>query len=298
MRIRRVTIAVVLILLAAAAFTRCNLCLLTRKHSGHDTPPLPDGNATQAMFHGRPVDVHHFGTQGPHVLLLHEAPGFSRETIRLAQTIAGAGYRVDAPLLFGQYGESKSGSGRSIEACRSGFIHCWSGDATPLIEFARDQLLPSLDDDGKGFVVIGMCFTGNAATQMLADDTLAKAIKGVVMSQPAMPLPLTRGMMRDVGISGPQMATIAKRGIPILAFRFTNDCISPAERMTEFKRLLGEQITVFVIDSSPGNPARIPPNAHAVLTQELDVSDPKHPTQEALRRVMAFLDARLKGARP
>ena len=295
MRSRKLAALVVAVLLAGIALTRCNTCLLTRRHTGHDTLALNVTTSESKPVHGRPIPIYHFGTSGPHVILLHELPGFSRETIRLAETIAAAGYRVDAPLLFGGYGESKASLSRTIEACRAGFVHCWSGDSKPLVDFIRDELMPEAVKDGGRMAVIGMCLTGNAAAEVLSDKDLAKVVAGVVMSQPAMPMALTRGKMREIGLTGPAVEAIQQSGKPILAFRFTDDCISPPERMAEFERLLGKQIKVMQIDSGRCNHFGISESAHAVLTQEYRPSEPGHPTNAAVAELLRFLDATLKG---
>ena len=71
--------------------------------------------------------------------------------------------------------------------------------------------------------------------------------------------------------------------------------ICTAARFRALRRELGEGFESIEIDSSPGNPWGIKRIAHSVLTEEL-VDDDKHPTKQALERVLAFFDERLKHA--
>ena len=64
------------------------------------------------------------------------------------------------------------------------------------------------------------------------------------------------------------------------------------ERFAALRDLLGERFIAVELDSSPGNPHRIPRLAHAVLTHDL-VDQPGHPTRAALDQVLSFLAARL-----
>ena len=75
--------------------------------------------------------------------------------------------------------------------------------------------------------------------------------------------------------------------------RFSNDKLSPAERFATLRRTLGEAFEGIEIDSSPGNPYRIPARARSVLAIDF-VDEAGHPTRAALDRVLSFLRERLQ----
>jgi len=81
---------------------------------------------------------------------------------------------------------------------------------------------------------------------------------------------------------------------PILAFRFTHDCVSPPERMEHFEHVFGPQMTVMQIDSSPCNAAGVPGNSHAVLTLSHHPSEPHYPTNDAIAALEEFLNRTLR----
>jgi dienelactone hydrolase len=85
----------------------------------------------------------------------------------------------------------------------------------------------------------------------------------------------------------------AANGACLLGLRFTEDRAVPAARFEALRRELGDAFISVEIDSSPGNPHGIKRSAHSVLT--LDLTDEEgHPSRDALERVLAFYDERLK----
>ena len=81
----------------------------------------------------------------------------------------------------------------------------------------------------------------------------------------------------------------------MLGLRFTNDIAVPKERFERLRAELGDRFLAVEIDSSPGNAHGIRKQAHSVLTEDL-VDEPGHPTREALDRVLAFFQERLRPA--
>jgi dienelactone hydrolase len=79
----------------------------------------------------------------------------------------------------------------------------------------------------------------------------------------------------------------------VLGLRFTGDSLAPEERFQRLRDELGDRFIAVEIDSSPGNPHGIRKAAHSVLTEDL-VDEPGHPTRDALDRVLAFFDERLR----
>src|SRR5204863_1353892 len=133
---------------------------------------------------------------GPAILLLHEAPGLTPNTFRLAHDIAAGGYRVYVPLLFGTAGK---------DSLANVFFRLFDlrflpvRDATPPIVGSLERLAKEIHEQtGQDIGVIGMCLTGNLPIPMLQLDF----VKAAVVSQPAMPLfrPSTIGLDKgDVG---------------------------------------------------------------------------------------------------
>lgn len=136
-----------------------------------------------------------------------------------------------------------------------------------------------------------MCFTGGFALAMAVEP----AVLAPVLSQPALPAPLTARNRAALGLDPADLAAVrerAHRGLCALGLRFSHDKGSPAERFATLRRALGEAFEGIEIDSSPGNAHGIPTRAHSVLTVDL-VDEPGHPTRAALDRVMEFLRERL-----
>ncbi len=137
-----------------------------------------------------------------------------------------------------------------------------------------------------------MCFTGSFALAMAVEP----AVLASVMSQPGLPAAVTARKRAGVGVDDADLARIRERvadGLCVLGLRFTADRGVPAERFERLRRELGDAFEAIEIDSSPGNPAGIPRNAHSVLTVDL-VDEPGHPTRDALDRVLAFLHRQLR----
>jgi dienelactone hydrolase len=282
---------------AIAMLFGCTAISCLRHRHGGDEPVDCNPPEPLQTFHlgTEEVPVWRYGETGPPVLLLHELPGMSRECIRLARMIAARGYRVYVPKLFGGYSASAAGIGRILHICRNGEFDCCSVDNpnAPLVKFIRTSLFPLMRADGDRTVIIGMCLTGSVGAELFDDDFVA----GAIMSQPAMPFPISARRRESLGMTASEVAAAKQRGTPILAFRFTKDCLSPPERMANFVRTFGKQINVFQIDSARCNQAGFPETAHAVLTQFLRLGEPDDPTNRALQMTFDFLDARLKTTR-
>ena len=253
---------------------------------------MPAPPATTFMLGRQRVDLYDKG-HGPAVLLLHELPGLSRATLNLVDRLVADGYHVYYPRLFGDYGETQTGPALPLSVCRNGEFHCLSKDvpAAPLIKFIRESVFPKMRSDGATqTVVIGMCLTGSVGVALLNDDL----VRGAVMSQPALPFALGRSRLAALGLTDDEIKDAKASHKPILAFRFTNDCISPPERMEHFEHVFGPQMTVMQIDSSPCNAAGVPGNSHAVLTLSHHPSEPHYPTNDAMTALEEFLNRTLR----
>jgi dienelactone hydrolase len=123
-----------------------------------------------------------------------------------------------------------------------------------------------------------------------------EAMLAPVLSQPSLPFGVGKARKRSLGLSDADLARVADRTeLCVLAMRFTNDKLSPAERFEHLREVLGDRVITIEIENRPGqNPHNIPKAAHCVVTEHL-VDEPGHPTQDALHRVLDFFKQRLTG---
>ena len=246
----------------------------------HDGPALP-----LPKLDSRFSNVYVIGTSGPPILLLHEAPGLSYNTFRLAQDIAAKGYVVYVPLLFGNPGESNT---KNIVL---GFFDPrWMvfRDSAPPIVRSLQKLTEEISG-GRPMGVIGMCLTGGSAISLASR---VSSVKAIVVAQPALPYvrPGALGLdRRDIEY----VNTLPPRSI--LFFRFSHDTISPCVRENTYRDDFDGAIDFDIIDSSPGNPSGTTPDAHAVLTSMYDHDGNMIPSRrDTFKRLMDYLDQHLR----
>jgi dienelactone hydrolase len=228
---------------------------------------------------------------GPGVLILHELPGMTLADMHLADLVAGAGYAVYMPLMFGKPGEDRS-IVNGIRACFGGGFHCFSRDNSgPVAARLRTlaKYIQKLRGDRIG--VIGLCLTGALPLSLMADPGVAAP----VLAEPSLPFALTDGAKAALGISHDDIMKARERQVRILAFRFSDDGISAPQRSRTLRRELGGQIDITEIDSSPGNLHGFTRSAHAVLTSEF-ADYPGDPTRAALDKILAFFHDQLQQA--
>jgi dienelactone hydrolase len=265
-----------------------------------ETPGDPDPlkGWTSAPFSAAGVthDVHTRGS-GPGVVLLPEIPGMTPEVLGLGNHLVEAGFTVAIPSLFGEPGRPVS-AGYALptfaRACVTREFQAFARRADrPVAEYVR-ALARRLHEQagGPGVGVIGMCFTGGFALAAAVEP----AVLAPVASQPSLPLPVGSSRKRDLGMSDREAAAIQQRirsdGLCLLGLRFSEDAMSPGDRFAALERAFGEGWRAIPLDSSPGNPAGIGKNEHAVLTSA-DVDQPGHPTNAARGQVTDFLRERL-----
>ncbi len=261
-----------------------------------DDQPL-EGFTRSTFTHAgieRPV---YSGGTGPAVIVIHEVPGLHPGVVDFGRRVVARGYHVRMPSLFGTPGKPFS----TGYAARSFFGGCvarefttWALNRTsPIIEWLRALAADAHDEcGGPGVGAVGMCFTGGFALGMMVDDRMLAP----VLSQPSLPVPLGRARKAASGVSDADLARVRERaanGTCLLGLRFTEDPAVPAARFETLRRELGDAFISVEIDSSRGNPHGIKRTAHSVLTLDL-IDEPGHPSRDALERVLAFYDERLK----
>ncbi len=234
---------------------------------------------------------------GPGIVVMPEIPGITPEVRRFCERVADAGFHVVVPSLFGtpERPLSPSYALRSLtKVCVSReFSVLASRGASPITTFLRALCRQVYEErGGKGVGALGMCITGNFALALMVDEH----VMAPVLSQPSLPLGLSKGMRAGIHVSDEDLVTIKRRvsdGACVLGLRFTGDKLVPKERFETLRRELGKGFEGIEIDSSPGNPHGISPTAHSVLTNDL-VDEEGHPTRKALDRVLQFFEERLK----
>jgi len=243
---------------------------------------------------GRAHEVFRAGT-GPAVIVIHEMPGLHPGVVEFAQRLIDAGYTVFLPSLFGRPGEPFSNAAirRSVAGvCISREFTILADRTSRVATWLRALAAMALGEcGGAGVGVVGMCFTGGFALA----TALEPAVLAAVMSQPALPAPVSARGRAALGLDAADLRQIQDRtrhGLCVLGLRFTRDKGCPAGRFETLRRALGQSFESIEIDSSPGNPHGIPSTAHSVLTVDF-VDEPEHPTRAALDHVLAFLHQQL-----
>jgi hypothetical protein len=133
-----------------------------------------------------------------------------------------------------------------------------------------------------------MCFTGGFALAAAVEDVVVAP----VLSQPAVPFPISGRMRRDPGLSQEEFEVVKQRtrtdGLCVLGLRFSGDRAVPPERFDTLRTQLGDAFEVIELDSSPGNLDGYGKSAHAVLTAEVR-DNPPNSAFDARARTVEFL---------
>jgi dienelactone hydrolase len=261
---------------------------------------LTDFERTTFTHAGTTRDVFRLGT-GPAVVVIAEMPGITPKVIAFAREVAGLGCTAVLPHLFGEPGRDPAPGGKPdvrytlasmVPACVSKEFTVWAtGKTSPVIDWLR--ALGRAEHErcgGPGIGAIGMCFTGGFALAMATDERLLAP----VLSQPSMPLALTRSRKATIDISPEDLAVVKQRcaaGLEVLGLRFRSDRLVPSERFRFLERELGDAFRAIELDDDAANPdATMSP--HSVVTEHL-VDEPGQPTRQALDEVLELFRSRL-----
>jgi dienelactone hydrolase len=256
---------------------------------------------TQAPFTGAGVtyDCYEKGS-GPGVVLIPEIPGITPQVLGLAEHLVDEGFTVVVPSPFGDPGRSSTVGytlGVVARICVSAEFRAFAvGVHRPITDYFRAVAADLASrTPGKGVGVIGMCMTGGFALAAAIDDSVLAS----VISQPALPFPISRARRVDLPVSAEDFDVIAARAsagdLCALGLRFSEDASAPRARFDTVKKRLGDAFEVIELDSSPGNAAGFPKGAHSVLTDEVRET-PGHPALVARERVVEFLRERITAA--
>jgi len=257
--------------------------------------PLDDFTTDTFTFGSMTHELYRSGS-GPAVIVIAEIPGITPKVASFARRVRELGCTVWMPVLFGTPGRPSSGraiASSMAKGCVSKeFAAFATGRTAPVSLWLRALARHAhAECGGPGVGAIGMCFTGGFALGMMVDP----AVIAPVLSQPSLPLPVSKRSKSSVQLSPEDLAVVKERaadGVCVLGLRFTEDRAVPAERFATLRRELGDAFIGVEIDSSEGNAAGTPKNAHSVVTEHL-VDEPGHPTRIALDQVLEFFRSRL-----
>lgn len=265
---------------------------------------LRDFETTTFTADGRTRDVFRLGS-GPAVIVIAEMPGITPKVADFARRVAAIGCTAVLPHLFGSPGvdPNPSAHGRvatlrygltsMVPACISKeFTTFATGRTSPVVAWLR--ALAAAEHErcgGPGVGAVGMCFTGGYALAMAVDDRLLAP----VLSQPSMPIPLTKRHKRGIDISRADLDVVKARcasdGLQVLGLRFTSDSFVPRQRFDFLREELGDAFVSVELDDGDANPEGVM-KPHSVLTEHL-IDEPGSRTRDALDQVLELFRSKL-----
>jgi dienelactone hydrolase len=279
-----------------------------RKITSAPAGDLESFTAAPFSHDGATHDVYRKG-EGPAVIVITEMPGISPQVLGFADRVVALGCSAVLPDLFGTAGRDPTAGGKfenTLSGLRTMLGACISREFTVLATGRTSRVigwlraLAAQEHDrcaGPGVGVVGMCFTGGFALAMAVD----RRIVAPVLSQPSLPLPITKRRKNTIDCSPAELDIVAGRcageGLRVLGLRFDDDPFVPAERFDFLRRRLGDGFVAVELDQADGNPAELLSKHHSVLTGGL-VDEPGEPTRDALDRVLELLRVKLLGEQP
>ncbi len=226
---------------------------------------------------------------GPSVVIIQELPGIGQSTLRLADKLIEAGFKVVMPHLFGPIGKTQVGRNLLRVFClRKEFSLFEKNKSSPIVDWLK-ALCRSIPNHNAtqnpnathGVGVIGMCLTGNFAISLMAEDSVLAAVS----SQPSMPFNDPSALhMSDIDIA--EIKTNIDNNEPIKVFRFEGDWMCKASKFERLNKTFNQEKERLQFHTLPGN-------HHSVLTQDF-VDEAGHPTHDALLEVIEYFGRSLR----
>jgi len=234
--------------------------------------------------------------EGPAVIVMHEVPGISSEVARFARKVAGSGFTVFMPHLFGVFGTRTNELNRVRELARLCISREWhvlaENRSSPVADWLRALARHAYQEiGGPGVGAVGLCVTGNFALTM----TLDQCVIAPVLAHPSFPLPVTRRKAAALHVTPATLDNARRRireeNLKVLGVRFTGDVLfCRSARFDTLRRELGSGFEAIEV---PGSSAKLHPEPpHSVLTIGL-IDREGEPTRQAVDRVIGFLTERL-----
>jgi len=250
---------------------------------------------TEFTHDGKTLPVY-VGGKGPAVIVIHEVPGLYPEVVDFGRKVIAEGFTVYMPSLIGKPGKNVSipytlQTFRKVCISREFSIFS-AGKNSPVTIWLRALARHAHEQcGGPGVGVVGMCLTGGFALAMMLEE----CVLAPVLSQPSLPVAITKKQRQDLGIDEATLERVKQRvaqGVCLMGLRFSSDPLVPTERFDRLREELGDGFIAVEIDSSIGNKHKVPPLAHSVLVYNYDDTQ-GHPTRTALGMVMKFYRERL-----
>lgn len=220
---------------------------------------------------GKRPTVSHRGA-GPAVIVMAELPGITPKVLRFAGWVADFSCTAVVPHLFGVPGRHPGRNTLSagayvnssfLPACVSREFTMWATNRTSAVVGWLRSLAAAEHDQCRG-------------PGVGADDHLLAP----VLSQPSMPMPVTRGQRGGIDCSADDFAIVKHRcaaeGLQVLGLRFKGDRSVPAARFRFLQDQLDDASIAVELEDSAANPAAVMPIPHSVLTEHL-VDQPGQP---------------------
>lgn len=231
------------------------------------------------------------GDYGPAVIVVHEIYGFTSSLARFCRWVRDAGFRVYAPILFGEpntHNDEVTRIVRTIEMCVSReFTLFVSNRRSPITDWLRRLAQVAHEEcGGPGVGAIGMCLTGGFALSMAIDPI----VLAPVLAEPS--LPALNPAALDIAPDELKCvrSRLRENGLEVRGYRFEGDKLCRQARFDTLQRELGDLFIGKVLPDSAGNPAGMksegkPP--HSVFTRDL-IDAEGEPTREAANDVIEF----------
>lgn len=240
------------------------------------------------------------GTAGPAVIVIHEIYGFTPTLARFCRWVRDAGFRVYAPILFGEPdagNAEKPSLTRVLSLCISReFTILRANRSSPVTDWLRALAgLAHEECGGPGVGAIGMCVTGGFALSMALDPVVLAA----VLAQPGLPAFSPAAL----DIAPADLARVQERtrhGLGLRGYRFEGDTLCKASRFTTLHNAFGTAFAGTELPDSAGNPTGMkaqgkPP--HSVFTGDL-IDAQGQPTRAAVDEVIGFFREALQEPQP
>lgn len=235
--------------------------------------PFPESQLTECLptntfWANHPVFCIGSDSTKPPVILLHELPGLSSETLYYAKSLS-SDFSVYVPLLFGAPNQSSAWKGSVAFRTNGEWIaRPELGGNSRIVKWLQHVTTQVQEKHpGQSIGIIGNCLTG-ALPLALLDN---RAVNAVVLAQPSLPLPTLYYSHEDkysLDLSERALSqAIARTDVPIYFTRFESDCISRPEKKITLSAHFGDRL----IDGGIANyeytnlGETLPPRAHSTL---------------------------------
>ncbi len=260
------------------------------------TSDISDFTRRDLSLIGKTKPVLETGTTGPAVIVIHEIYGFTPTLARFCRWVRDAGFRVYAPILFGEPdagNPEKPSLTRTLSLCVSReFTILRANRSSPVTDWLRVLArLAHAECGGPGVGAIGMCVTGGFALSMALDPVVIAP----VLAQPG--VPALNPAALDIAPSDlERVKERTRHGLELRGYRFQGDALCRAPRFATLGRAFGAAFTGVELPDTAGNPAGMksrgkPP--HSVFTGDL-IDAAGQPTRAAADEVIAFFQKALR----